>query len=70
MNIDIARDTIRKNIGVLHSFQINGSRNQKEVFYGMIIKVFPAIFIIELSDGTVRSFSYGDFIINNIKIVS
>lgn len=70
MNIDTAKKIIRKEIGVLHCFKYNGSRNQKEEFYGTIIKAFPAIFIIKLRDGNIRSFSYGDFIINSIKIVS
>ena len=70
MNIDTARRVIKENMGVVHFFRFNGSRNQKEEFSGIITKVFPAIFIIELVDGSIRSFSYGDFIIDTIKIVS
>ena len=70
MNIDTARRLIKDNMGQLHYFRFNGSRNQKEEFYGTIIKLFPAIFIIELVDKTIKSFSYGDFIVGAIKIVS
>ena len=69
MNINTAKNIIKGNVGKMLLFRYNGLRNQKEEFYGIITKVFPSIFIIELSDGTVRSFSYGDFIIKNIMIV-
>lgn len=70
MNIDYIKKKISNEIGVFHHFLLSGSRNQVMEFDGKIIKVFPAIFIIELLDGSILSFSYGDYVIQNIKIIS
>ena len=70
MNIDCAKKIIHQNIGVFHHFVYYGSRNQKEEFDGVISEAYPAIFIIRLNNGSIRSFSYGDYIIHHIEIVS
>lgn len=54
---------------IKHKFLYKGSRNQNEEFIGVITKMFPAIFIIELSNKTVKSFCYSDLLIGNLKIV-
>ena len=70
MNLDYAKNKIIENVGIKHHFLFKGSRNQIDEFYGKIVKCFPSVFIIELENGVIRSFSYNDFIINNLKIVS
>ena len=70
MNLDFVKNNIAKELGISHHFLLSGSRNQIREFEGTIIKVFPAIFIIELKDGSILSFSYGDYVIKNIKIIS
>lgn len=69
MIIDKIKGYVRENVGVRHCFLFKGSRNQNDRFYGMIYKVFPAVFLIKLDNGNVKCFSYSDFLISNISIV-
>lgn len=70
MNINYAKNIVRENMLKKHTFLFRGSRNQNEEFRGTIKKMFPAIFIIELENDVVKSFSYSDLLIGNLKIVS
>ena len=70
MNLNNIKETIKSNIDVRHKFKYVGARNQIEDFYGVIKKCYSAVFIIELDDGTIKSFSYNDYIIKNLKIIS
>jgi len=70
MNLNSIKNFVLKNVGLEHKFLYKGLRNQSEEFIGAIIKVYPSIFIIELNDGTIKSFSYNDVVINNLKILS
>lgn len=69
MNLDQAKKQIYKELNVFHKFCYYGNRNQNEEFEGTIIKTFPSVFIIKLVDGSIKSFSYNDFIISCIKII-
>ena len=69
MNLDACRKLILSEVGKRHIFLLTGIRNQKEKFEGVITKVFPSIFMVELNDGKVLSFNYSDYIIKNIKIL-
>lgn len=60
---------ISDNIGVKHKFVFHGTRNQNEEFFGIITKVFPAIFLIELDNGQIKAYSYNDFLIGNLEII-
>ena len=68
MNIDIIRNTIKKEKGVVHCFTYKGIRGQNEDFIGKIVKIYPRVFIIETSDGVIKSFSYSDFVVKNLKM--
>lgn len=70
MNIDCIKKIIQNEVGILHHFEFHGSRNQIEEFTGTIIKTFSSIFIIRLTDGSIRSYSYGDYIIKFLRIIS
>jgi len=70
MNKNRLKEEVAKNINCNHYFLYKGCRNQNEKFYGKIIKCFHSIFIIELLDGSLKSFSYNDYGIGNIKILS
>ncbi len=70
MNLNSAKMMIRDLVGKRKCFLYRGARNQNEKFNGVIIKCFSSIFLIETDDGFIKSFSYNDFIINNIKIIS
>ena len=70
MNLSTVKKSIMEMLGNHYHFVYRGSRNQVEEFDGIILKCFPSIFLIQLDDGTCKSFSYNDFIIKNIKIQS
>ena len=70
MNLDTARNKIKDKIGLHLRFIYRGTRNQIEEFEGKIIKCYPYIFIIETDDHVIKSFTYSDFVIKNIKILS
>ena len=69
MILDNVRKYISDNLGVFHKFIFYGSRNQTEEFLGILTKVYPAIFVITLENGQIRSYSYNDVLISNLKIV-
>lgn len=70
MNIDYARKIVKDNLLIQQKFLYKGSRNQNEEFIGVITKMFPAIFIIELNDSSIKSFSYNDLLIGNLRILT
>ena len=69
MNLDTAKNKVRERMNIHYKFIYRGARNQIEEFEGRIIKCYPAIFIIETDDHFIKSFTYNDFIIRNIKII-
>lgn len=70
MNLDKVRKYLSTQKGISHVFLYKGARNQIEEFSGIIINCFPAIFTIKTESNTIKSFSYNDFIIKNLKILS
>ena len=70
MNLTIVKQQLEKEIDIVHTFFYCGVRNQTEKFKGSIVKCYPSIFIILTNDGVIKSFTYSDFIIKNIKIIS
>ena len=70
MNLDKVKKDIEKYLYEEHKFIYIGSRNQVEEFKGKISNLYPAIFIIITSEGMYKSFTYSDFAIGNLKIVS
>jgi uncharacterized protein Veg len=69
MILDNVKSLIKDNIGVKHKFLYKGSRNQNDIFFGSVYKVFPAIFLIKMDNGETRCFSYNDFLISNISFL-
>lgn len=69
MTLERIRKFVLDNKGVIHSFKFKGSRNQVDEFSGIITDLYPAIFIIKLTDSKVRAFSYSDLLIENLEIV-
>lgn len=70
MNLDIVRKKVSNQLHLNHLFLYKGNRNQIEKFEGSIINCYSRIFLVELNNGTKKSFSYSDFIIGNIKILT
>ena len=69
MMLDSIKANIKNSVGIKHKFKYNGSRNQIEEFSGIISDTYNAIFTIKLDDGSTKSFSYSDVLINNIEII-
>lgn len=69
MTIDRVKALVLQNKNVLRSFRFKGTRNQVDEFSGVITDVYPAIFIIRLSDSKVKSFSYSDLLVENLEII-
>ncbi len=69
MTIDKIREYIDSNTSKKILFRVNGSRNQIEEFYGIIVAVYKSIFLIRTENGLIKSFSYSDVLIGNIEIV-
>ncbi|MBE6157728.1 MAG: hypothetical protein E7160_02925 [Firmicutes bacterium] len=69
MMIDKIREEVIRNKGIMKSFVFKGTRNQSLEFDGVITDIYPAIFTITLSDNKVKSFSYSDVLIENLRII-
>lgn len=69
MNLDSAKKKVYEMLGKQYKFVYRGARNQIEEFRGKIVKCYPSIFIIETDNHVIKSFTYSDFIIRNIKIL-
>lgn len=69
MNIDLVKVKLRNYVNTKHVFIYKGARNQNERFTGVITKLFPGVFIIKCEDGSIKAFSYSDYLIGNLKIV-
>lgn len=70
MNLERIKKDISKYLNQKHEFIYTGSRNQTENFVGKIIKLYPAIFIIETETGIIKSFVYSDFATGSLNIIS
>ena len=69
MNLDTARNKVKSYLGLHCKFIYRGARNQIEEFEGRIVNCYKAIFIVETDTNIIKSFTYNDFIIRNIKII-
>lgn len=69
MTLDKVREVVLENKGIVKSFVFKGSRNQIDEFQGVITETYPAVFTITLEDNKVKSFSYSDILIDNLKII-
>lgn len=70
MNLDTARNKVKSYLGLKKKFIYRGARNQIEEFEGIITECYKSIFIIKTNENVVKSFTYSDFIIRNIKILA
>lgn len=69
MMIDKVKNFVLDNLEVERKFVFHGFRNMLDEFTGKIIGIYPAVFTILDSNGTVKSFSYSDLLIGNLEIL-
>lgn len=70
MNLDVIKRKVSCYLNRNATFVYKGSRGQVERFSGSIIKLYPRIFIVKTNKSIIKSFSYSDFAIGNVKIMS
>ncbi|MBQ2872677.1 MAG: Veg family protein [Bacilli bacterium] len=68
MNIKNIRNYLKTKIGSSIVVMYYGSRNRKEVYRGVLCKLYTNIFTIRLYNGEVKSFSYIDVLTKTIQI--
>ena len=69
MMLERVRSRVRSCLNVNKKFIFHGTRNQNEEFDGIVTEMYPAVFIIKVSGGQIRSFSYSDLLVGNLEIV-
>ena len=71
MNIEKIRTDIENKKGETLHFCFHGSRGQIDEFDGRITDTFKGIFLVHsLNEDRVKSYSYSDILIDNLKIDS
>ena len=68
MNIKTIRNYLRTKIGSSIVIIYYGSRNRKEIYRGVLCKLYGNIFTIRLYNGDIKSFSYIDILTKTIQI--
>ena len=69
MTIEKAKELVKNNKNKKKKFIYKGTRNQKDEFIGIINEMYPAIFTVRLDDDSIKSYSYSDILIGNLKII-
>lgn len=68
MNIKNIKNYLRTKVGCNIVIIYYGSRNRKEIYKGVLYKLYNNIFIVMLYNGDVKSFSYIDILTKTIQI--
>lgn len=68
MNIINIKNYLKTKIGSNIIIVYYGSRNKKEIYRGVLEKLYKNIFIVRLSNGDIKSFSYIDILTRTIHI--
>ena len=68
MNIKAIRNYLKTKVGYNIIIIYYGSRNRKELYKGVLCKLYGNIFTIRLYSGEIKSFSYIDVLTKTIQI--
>jgi uncharacterized protein Veg len=68
MNIKKIKNYLKTKVGSNIVIIYYGSRNRKEKYKGILFKLYSNIFIIKLSSGDIKSFSYSDILTKTVQI--
>lgn len=69
MTLEKVRTLICSNKGKRLDFRYNGVRNQVDEFSGVIVSIYPSIFVVK-TNSIIKSFSYTDVLIGSLEIKS
>lgn len=68
MNLKYIKKYLFMKVGSNITVVYYGSRKKKEVYQGILFKVYDNVFTIILSSGEIKSFNYIDVLTKNIQI--
>ncbi len=68
MMIEHIKEMLKEKFGEELEFKVSGPRNQTEEFKGRILKLYNSVFTVRDSNNVIRSFTYSDILIKNLKI--
>ena len=68
MNIKTIRNYLKTRVGYNIIIIYYGSRNRKEIYKGVLYKLYGNIFTVRLYNGEIKSFSYIDVLTKTIQI--
>jgi len=68
MNVKHIKNYFKTKIGANIIVVYYGSRNRKEIYRGVLYKLYGNIFIIKLYNGEIKSFSYTDILTKTVQI--
>ena len=68
MNIKIIRNYLNTKIGSNIIVIYYGSRSRKEIYRGVLYKIYKNIFSIRLFNNEIKTFSYTDILTKTIQI--
>ena len=68
MNIRIFKNYLKSKIGCNVVIIYYGSRNRKEIYKGVLYRLYSNIFTIRLYNGDIKSFSYIDILTKTIQM--
>ena len=68
MNINTIKKYLNTKVGSNILVIYYGSRNKKEIYRGILLKLYRNVFVIKLYNNDVKSFSYKDILTKTIQI--
>ena len=68
MNVKIIKNYLNTKVGSNIIVMYYGSRNKKEIYRGVLYKIYKNIFVIKLVNNNLKSFSYTDILTKTIQI--
>ena len=68
MNTINIRNYLKTKVGSNIVIIYYGSRNKKEIYRGVLYKIYKNIFVIKLFNNNLKSFSYTDILTKTIQI--
>ena len=68
MNVKIIKNYLNTKVGSNIIVMYCGSRNKKEIYRGVLYKIYKNIFVIKLFNNNLKSFSYTDILTKTIQI--